>query len=656
MKRFLILLAPVLVFMLAFRPVTGITISGKVTDDKGSPVAYASVVLKGTKEGTMTGTDGTYKLTLSRSSGTLVFSALGFAAQEKPVKATGNNDAVLVPETLTMPEVVVTGYATQKRRDMTGSVAQVHSAPVGSNGFAKQLAGRVPGVQVTGNNGYLYYDQQPGFFDGESYDVINENKFSTAIEQPLSTFSIDVDAAGYSNMRRFLNNGQLPPANAVRIEEMVNYFKYEYPQPSGNDPFSINTEISDAPWNKDHKLVLIGLQGKKIPIENLPASNLVFLIDVSGSMQGPERLGLVKASMKMLVEQLREQDKVAIVVYAGAAGLVLPSTSGKEKGKIMEAIEKLEAGGSTAGGAGIKLAYKTARDYFAKGGNNRVILCTDGDFNVGASSDQDMETLIEQERKSGVFLTVLGYGMGNYQDAKMQKLADKGNGNHAYIDGITEAKKVLVNEFGGTLFTIAKDVKLQVEFNPANVQAYRLIGYENRMLAKEDFNNDKKDAGELGSGHTVTALYEVIPVGVKSSFLNTVDPLKYQAPKEEVAVKASRDEILTVKFRYKAPDGDVSKMIAHPVLDKSVSIARTSENFRFAAAVAEFGLLLRNSDFKAAASYDNVLNLARKAKTTDEEGYRAEFIRLVESARLLTKGKEPAAVQEVEVGSGPSRN
>ncbi len=339
MKRFLILLAPVLVFMLAFRPVTGITISGKVTDDKGSPVAYASVVLKGTKEGTMTGTDGTYKLTLSRSSGTLVFSALGFAAQEKPVKATGNNDAVLVPETLTMSEVVVTGYATQKRRDMTGSVAQVHSAPVGSNGFAKQLAGRVPGVQVTGNNGYLYYDQQPGFFDGESYDVINENKFSTAIEQPLSTFSIDVDAAGYSNMRRFLNNGQLPPANAVRIEEMVNYFKYEYPQPSGNDPFSINTEISDAPWNKDHKLVLIGLQGKKIPIENLPASNLVFLIDVSGSMQGPERLGLVKASMKMLVEQLREQDKVAIVVYAGRAAnfamvVVLPTPVGPIKANM----------------------------------------------------------------------------------------------------------------------------------------------------------------------------------------------------------------------------------------------------------------------------------------------------------------------------------
>jgi Ca-activated chloride channel family protein len=423
---------------------------------------------------------------------------------------------------------------------------------------------------------------------------------------------------------------------------MINYFKYEYPQPQNNDPFSINTEISDAPWNKDHKLVLIGLQGKKIPMENLPASNLVFLIDVSGSMQGPERIGLVKASMKLLVDQLREQDKVAIVVYAGAAGMVLPSTAGSNKNKIKEAIDHLEAGGSTAGGAGIKLAYKTAREYFVKGGNNRVILCTDGDFNVGESSDDAMERLIEEERKSGVFLTVLGYGMGNYQDAKMQKLADKGNGNHAYIDGITEAKKVLVNEFGGTLFTIAKDVKLQIEFNPAKVQGYRLIGYENRMLAKEDFNDDKKDAGELGSGHTVTALYEIIPVGVKSPFLQNVDPLKYQKKEKKEQKGGETDEIMTVKFRYKAPDGDVSKLIEHPLVDHSVSIANTTDNFRFSAAVAQFGMLLRNSEFKASASFDNVLKLAKNAKAYDEEGYRSEFIRLVESARLLAKAKEPA--------------
>jgi Ca-activated chloride channel homolog len=643
MKRILFLLAPILIFVLAFRPVNGITVTGKVTDNKGNPVAFVSVVLKGTREGTSTAYDGTYKLSLSKSTGTLIFSALGYVTQEKTLNGNAVLDAVLVADNKVLSEVVVTGYATQKRKDVTGAVASQNNVPgLTDGGLAEKLNGRVSGIKVITTNVNGFYPPSPnGYFDGESYDVINENKFLSVSNEPLSTFSIDVDAAGYSNVRRFLNNGQLPPANAVRIEEMVNYFKYEYPQPAGKDPFSINTEISDAPWNKDHKLVMIGLQGKKIPMENLPASNLVFLIDVSGSMQGPERLGLVKASMKMLVEQLREQDKVAIVVYAGAAGLVLPSTSGEEKETILGAIEKLEAGGSTAGGAGIKLAYKTARDYFIKGGNNRVILCTDGDFNVGASSDQDMETLIEQERKSGVFLTVLGYGMGNYQDAKMQKLADKGNGNHAYIDGITEAKKVLVNEFGGTLFTIAKDVKLQIEFNPAKVQAYRLIGYENRMLAKEDFNNDKKDAGELGSGHTVTALYEVIPVGVKSSFLGSVDPLKYQTPKEEPKLKSVTDEILTVKFRYKAPDGDLSKLIEHPVLDQSVPISKTTENFRFAASVAQFGLLLRDSEFKSAASFDNVLSLARTAKSYDEEGYRAEFVRLVESARLLSKGKKP---------------
>ena len=393
--------------------------------------------------------------------------------------------------------------------------------------------------------------------------------------------------------------------------------------------------------------MLIGLQGKKIPTENLPASNLVFLIDVSGSMQGPDRLGLVKASMKMLVDQLREQDKVAMVVYAGAAGLVLPPTNGSNKTKIKEAIDNLEAGGSTAGGAGIKLAYKTAEEYFVKGGNNRVILCTDGDFNVGESSDDAMERLIENERKSGVFLTVLGYGMGNYQDSKMQKLADKGNGNHAYIDGITEAKKVLVNEFGGTLFTIAKDVKLQIEFNPAKVQGYRLIGYENRMLAKEDFNDDKKDAGELGSGHTVTALYEVIPVGVESEFLRSVDSLKYQRNVVPLSKSSQTDEILTVKFRYKAPDGDVSKLIEQPVKDKQITIAKTSDNFRFAASVAQFGMLLRNSEFRSDASYADVLNLARKAKGNDDEGYRSEFIRLAESAQMLAKDQPEPKKEEI---------
>ncbi len=365
-------------------------------------------------------------------------------------------------------------------------------------------------------------------FNTEEYSNIVENGFHKVSDDPLSTFSIDVDAASYSNVRRYINSNQLPPAGAVRTEEMINYFKYQYPQPTGKDPFSINTEISDCPWNNENKLVLIGLQGKNIPVENLPASNLVFLIDVSGSMMDENKLPLVKASMKILTDQLREEDHISIVVYAGNAGLVLPATSGANKTKIKTAIDALEAGGSTAGGAGIQLAYKTAMQNFMQDGNNRIILCTDGDFNVGASSDDDMVRLIEKERNQGIYLTVLGYGMGNYKDSKMQQLADKGNGNHAYIDGINEAKKVLVNEFGGTLFTIAKDVKLQLEFNPAKVAGYRLIGYENRILNKEDFNDDKKDAGELGSGHTVTALYEIIPAGVQSEFLKNVDPLKYQ--------------------------------------------------------------------------------------------------------------------------------
>jgi Ca-activated chloride channel family protein len=394
--------------------------------------------------------------------------------------------------------------------------------------------------------------------------------------------------------------------------------------------------MSACPWNKQHKLVMIGLQGKQIATDKLPPSNLVFLIDVSGSMIDPNKLPLVKASLKLLVDQLREQDNVAIVVYAGAAGLVLPSTSGMNKEKISAAIDKLEAGGSTAGGAGIQLAYKVAKEQFKKGGNNRVILCTDGDFNVGMSSDDDMERLIEQERKSGVFLTVLGYGMGNYKDNKMQKLADKGNGNHAYIDGMNEAKKVLVNEFGGTMFTIAKDVKLQIEFNSALVQAYRLVGYENRLLNKEDFNNDKKDAGELGSGHTVTALYEVIPVGVESDFIEEVDELKYQQlPKNKKS--ELKNEIMTIKFRYKEPDGDVSKLIVHPVMDQKIPVEQTSENFRFVSAVAQFGMLLRNSEFKADATYEKVLKLATGSLGKDEEGYRAEFIKLVQHVTSIAK-------------------
>ncbi|HRE39458.1 MAG TPA: von Willebrand factor type A domain-containing protein [Chitinophagaceae bacterium] len=639
MKRILVMIVPVVLILLAFRPVKSHTVTGKVTDETGAALAGVSVHVKGTSTGVSSDVNGSFRITAPGSNSTLVFSAAGYVTAEIKINGRTSISITLKAASQTMQEVVVVGMAQKQRKAVTGSVSTLYGAPP-SSAYYQPVYDQIQ----------QYRTDKDGIkedFNREGYDKITENRFLKVTDNPLSTFSIDVDAASYSNIRRFLNQGQLPPAGAVRIEEMVNYFTYQYPQPVKNEPFSINTEISDAPWNKDHKLVLIGLQGKKIPTENLPASNLVFLIDVSGSMQDPLKLPLVKASMKMLVDQLREEDKISMVVYAGAAGLVLEPTSGDEKTKIKDAIDKLEAGGSTAGGAGIKLAYKTARENFVKGGNNRVILCTDGDFNVGESSDDAMERMIEQERKSGVFLTVLGYGMGNYQDAKMQKLADKGNGNHAYIDGISEAKKVLVNEFGGTLFTIAKDVKLQVEFNPTKVQGYRLIGYENRMLAKEDFNDDKKDAGELGSGHTVTALYEVIPVGVKSDFLQKVDSLKYQKNTAPLISSSQTEEILTVKFRYKAPDGDVSKLIEHPVLDKQVALTKTSDNFRFAAAVAQFGLLLRESEYKSTASYDNVLNLARKAKGYDEEGYRSEFVRLVESARLLAKGKpEPKSGEE----------
>ncbi|MCB9363763.1 MAG: von Willebrand factor type A domain-containing protein [Flavobacteriales bacterium] len=468
-------------------------------------------------------------------------------------------------------------------------------------------------------------------FNTESYSSISENDFKNVIASPLSTFSIDVDAASYSNMRRFITNGQNPPADAVRIEEMINYFSYDYPQPKGEHPFSITTEMSDCPWNKNNKLIHIGLQGKKMDMSELPSSNLVFLLDVSGSMSSPNKLPLLKKSFNLLVNNLSENDRVAIVVYAGAAGLVLPSTPGNDKEKIMEALNNLNAGGSTAGGAGIKLAYKIAQENFIKEGNNRIILATDGDFNIGASSDGEMTRLIEEKRKSGVYLTCLGFGMGNYKDSKMETLADKGNGNYAYIDNILEAKKVLVTEMGGTMFTIAKDVKLQLEFNPEKIESYKLIGYENRLLNDEDFNDDTKDAGELGAGHTVTALYEVVLKGQGTA--PSVDPLRYQKLTELIPTP-STDEILTVKFRYKKPTEDKSNLIVNHLMDKPVALNKTSDNFRFSAAVAEFGLLLRNSKHKAEASFEKVLELAKNSKGKDEFGYRAEFIRLVEMSEM----------------------
>ncbi|HSR87868.1 MAG TPA: von Willebrand factor type A domain-containing protein, partial [Pontiella sp.] len=430
-----------------------------------------------------------------------------------------------------------------------------------------------------------------------------------------------------ANVRRFLNENRLPPVDAVRIEEMINYFDYDYPQPQGDDPFAISLEVACCPWNEDHQLALVGLQGLDVDTRDLPPNNLVFLLDVSGSMSSPDKLPLLKAAMRLLVSQLRPEDSVSIVVYAGAAGLVLEPTS--DKGRINEAIGRLEAGGSTAGGAGIELAYRTAQQGFLKEGNNRVILATDGDFNVGASSDGELVRLIEEKRKSGIFLTVLGFGTGNYKDSKMEKLADKGNGNYAYIDDILEARKVLVNEMGGTLLTIAKDVKIQVEFNPAQVKAYRLIGYENRVLADEDFDNDLKDAGELGAGHTVTALYELIPAGSDES-IPAAGELKYQKTQ-----LVDSDDLMTVKLRYKQPDGDESKLLVRTVHADEFDGLPPSENFQFASEVAAFGLLLRNSEFKGNASYGQIIEHARQVKGDDHEGYRAEFISLVEKAQLL---------------------
>ncbi|WP_240338268.1 VWA domain-containing protein [Aquimarina sp. BL5] len=465
--------------------------------------------------------------------------------------------------------------------------------------------------------------------NNESYAEVVENAFKRVSLAPLSTFSIDVDKASYSNIRRMINNGQEIPEDAVKIEEMINYFKYEYKQPLDQHPFAIHTESGSTPWNEETQLVKIGIKGKEIPAESFPASNLVFLIDVSGSMNDINKLPLLKKAFKLLVSQLRAKDKVSIVVYAGAAGVVLKPTSGKNKEKIMESLDNLQAGGSTAGGEGIKLAYKIAEEHYIKNGNNRVILATDGDFNVGVSSDTGMKKLIEEKRISGVFLTCLGFGMGNYKDSKLETLADTGNGNHAYIDTMQEAQRVLGTEFGGTLYTIAKDVKIQVEFNPVKVKAYRLIGYENRLLNDEDFIDDTKDAGELGSGHTVTALYEVIPTGVQSKYLKEVSDLKYSEKNDETEKAKYGDELFTVKFRYKKPKEDRSIEMVH--IHKTANEKQISTDFQFASSVAWYGMILKNSKYIQNQNVEDVVSLARNSRGNDEQGYRAEFIRLMNS-------------------------
>ena len=605
------------------REISGIIVS---TAD-GLALPGATVRSLPSKTSASSDKNGKYKIKIPATDTHLQVMTLGFVTKKLTI---GKSDVInikLDEDEQALKEVVVAKAVKMEKRPTVMKDMMMVAPPV-----ANFIYSPAPGLAIGGR----IRQQIPQ--NTENYAHITENAFKKVTNDPLSTFSIDVDAASYSNMRRFINNGGLPPKDAVRIEEMINYFDYSYAQPKGDDPVNIVTEIGTAPWNNQHRLVHIGLKAKNIPTEKLPPSNLVFLIDVSGSMESYNKLPLLVSSLRLLTDNLRDQDKVAIVVYAGSSGLVLPSTSGDNKQAIKEALSKLSAGGSTAGGAGIKLAYKVATENFIKGGNNRIILATDGDFNVGASSDGDMQTLIEEKRKSGVFLTVLGFGMGNYKDSKMEVLANKGNGNYAYIDNISEARKVLINEFGGTLFTVAKDVKLQIEFNPAKVQAYRLIGYENRLLNNEDFNDDKKDAGEMGAGHTVTALYEIIPVGVESKFIKSVDALKYQDVPKTSPSSSNTNEMLTVKMRYKQPDGDISKLLQKPVIDSyQDKLNKTSDNFRFSASVAMFGMLLRQSEFVQESTFEQAIALADGAKGVDKEGYRAEYVKLAKSAQLMAK-------------------
>jgi len=620
--------AALLLLVLFVRPPTVVTIHGRVTDSsRGNGIAGASIVIPELNLSAQTDTAGRYNIrsTGLAANGTVTIEArrIGYFAGKASVAIRGRTDITLdfalAPAMSRLDEVIVGGIA---------SVVATKAAKGGSRNADRRM--QKLSAQAPPAPGFIRQARERG--NTEGYNVINENSYMLARERPLSTFSVDVDRASYSNVRRFLSSGQRPPIDAVRIEEMVNYFPYDYQNPVSADPVSIATSVAAAPWNSSHRLVLIGLKAKPIATASLPPNNLVFLIDVSGSMESPDKLPLVKSAFELLVNQLREQDRVSIVVYAGNAGLVLRSTSGSNKQEILDAITRLEAGGSTAGGAGLRLAYDIATQNFIREGNNRVILATDGDFNVGVSSDAEMVRLIEERRKSGVFLTALGFGTGNLKDSKMEQMADHGNGHYAYVDNLLEAKKVFVRELGATLRTVAKDVKLQIEFNPARVAAYRLIGYENRLLNDADFADDTKDAGDMGAGHTVTALYEVIPVGAANDpFMPKASELRYKrdsAPQHTAATQ----ELLYVKLRYKEPDGSTSKLMTRVVTDAVVSRNR---DFAFASAVAEFGLLLRDSKFKGKASYAGVVETARANLGSDPDGLRAEFVRLVQKAASL---------------------
>ncbi len=638
-----------------------VTFTGRVTDaETGAPLGGVQVFLDDGLNGALTNASGIFVLIVSDESligreVRLEASRTGFATQSQSIRVAdrtvtvdfaltpgagsddgrGERDEASAQAPGEERESLVDRLGVLQRRANEIEVAASRSGrPLESPASIVANAPAAVVADATRNHLPGRYDPD---FNTEAYDRVIENPFLSAADNPLSTFSIDVDRASYSNIRRFINGGQRPPRDAVRIEEMINYFTYDYPEADGEHPFAVHTDVVRAPWNGEHRLVRIGIQGRKVDMSDAPPSNLVFLLDVSGSMQPANKLGLLKQGFRMLVGELRPQDRVAIVVYAGAAGLVLPSTSGSDKETILAAIESLEAGGSTAGGAGIRLAYDVVRENFIRGGNNRVILATDGDFNVGESSDAGMVRLIEDRRREGAFLTVLGFGTGNLKDSKMEKLADHGNGNYAYLDNVLEARKVLVTEMGGTLLTIAKDVKLQLEFNPARVASYRLIGYENRLLAAEDFNDDTKDAGELGAGHTVTAIYEVVPVGARSGVVTgSVDPLRYQdrpdPPESATRRAASSDELLFLKLRYKEPAGQASRLIEHPVRDR---VSRASTDVQFVAAVAGFGMLLRSSEHCGDLTLAEVLDLAAAGQGRDREGYRAEFVRLVETTRDL---------------------
>ena len=592
-------------------PVPTGTIEGRVTDAvTGQPLNDAAVSVVGTGFSALTNTAGRYSLSsVPAGEHTVRVVIIGYAVQEKQVTVTAGQkteaDFALAIAPVNLDEAAATGVAGEVQRRRY-DWAYLGTCCAFSGGQAD--------------------------FNTESYAQIVENDFKLVSASPLSTFSIDVDRASYANVRRFIQDGERPPVDAVRIEEMINYFPYDWGELSGEHPFAVTTEVWEAPWKQEHRLVRIGLHAQSIDTEDLPPGNLVFLLDVSGSMTPENKLPLLKKAFALLVDQLRPQDRVAVVVYAGAAGMVLPSTPGDRHEEILGALERLEAGGSTAGGEGLKLAYETAREHFIDGGNNRVILATDGDFNVGPSSDGEMVRLIEKERESGVFLTVLGFGTGNIKDSKMEQIADHGNGNFHYVDGLLEARKVLVEEMGGTLLTLAKDVKLQIEFNPARVASYRLIGYENRLLADEDFNDDTKDAGELGAGHTVTALYEVVPAGLAVPRDAEVEPLRYQPRANDPPPSEFLGEMLYVRVRYKEPDGTKNMLLGQAVADR---LGSPSSDFRFATAVAGFGMLLRDSEYAGDLTLNDVVGLAERSRGYDPRGYRGEFIRLVEAVRDL---------------------